>query len=214
MRFLYFSAIVEVSFIASVFTTVDNARGYDGYYSGGVYYHPAPRVVYYRSYTPMYDARTAYYARPTYSSYDSPCTYYTPPVYRQDAYGEQRAEQRAEQRPDASGYARGQSAPAQPTTVTTIGAYDNRFSPATINVQPGTTVRWVNYGQHIHTITSNDNRWDSGDVKAGATYSATFKHPGTYYYYCRHHTQDRMQGIVVVGSGGGRGNDGTRSSGY
>jgi plastocyanin len=98
--------------------------------------------------------------------------------------------------------------------VTTVGVYDNRFSPQSINVQPGTTIRWVNYGQHNHTATAKNGSWDSGDIKPGASYSATFKHPGTYYYYCRHHTQDRMQGIVVVGSSDSRGNGGTSSSTY
>jgi plastocyanin len=86
-----------------------------------------------------------------------------------------------------------------PLTVSTVGVHDNRFSPQTINVQPGTTIRWVNYGEHDHTITANDGSWDSGDLKQGATYSATFRRPGTYIYYCRHHSQDRMQGVVVVG---------------
>jgi plastocyanin len=95
-----------------------------------------------------------------------------------------------------------------------VGAYDNRFSPQTINVQPGTTVRWVNYGQHPHTVTADDESWDSGDIQPGASYSATFNNPGTYYYYCRHHTQDKMQGVVVVGSATGSGNGGNRSSGY
>ena len=91
----------------------------------------------------------------------------------------------------------------------TIGSRRRR-----INVQPGTTVRWVNYGQHSHTVTANDGSWDSGDIKPGASYSATFKQPGTYYYYCRHHTQDKMQGVVNVGSGSGNGQRGTQSSGY
>jgi len=101
-----------------------------------------------------------------------------------------------------------------PTTVTTVGAYDNRFTPQSINVQPGTTVRWVNYGHHAHTVTADDGSWDSGDIQPGASYSATFKNPGTYYYYCRHHTQDRMQGVVVVGSGGENGSAGRQSPGY
>src|SRR5512138_1719824 len=38
----------------------------------------------------------------------------------------------------------------------TVGAYDNYFEPKTICVPPGTTVRWVNYGTHHHTVTSRD----------------------------------------------------------
>ncbi len=132
--------------------------------------------------------------------------YYETPVYCEPTQSYERSE--------TSGYSPRQPSPAKPSTVSTVGAYDNRFSPQTINVPPGTTVRWVNYGHHDHTVTANDGSWDSGDIKPGASYSATFKQPGTYYYYCRHHTQDKMQGVVVVGSSDGRGNGGANSSGY
>jgi plastocyanin len=108
-------------------------------------------------------------------------------------------------------------AAARPTTAVTVGAYDNHFGPTTITVQPGTTVRWVNYGRHTHTVTAADGRWDSGDLAPGATYSATFQQPGTYAYYCRHHAKDRMQGTIVVGGGGpgpSRASGGPRPSGY
>jgi plastocyanin len=100
-------------------------------------------------------------------------------------------------RPAAAGqpYA---AAAGRPTTLIEIGAYDNYFRANNIAVKPGTTVRWTNRGAHAHTITSNQNLWDSGDIQPGATYSATFTHPGSYYYYCRHHTGEEMRGVIVV----------------
>jgi plastocyanin len=87
--------------------------------------------------------------------------------------------------------------------VVEVGAYDKvGFKPKDITVAPGTTVRWVNQGKHPHTVTANDGRWDSGDIPPGGSYAATFQQPGTYYYYCRHHTNERMQGAIVVGAGG------------
>src|SRR5688500_4602362 len=59
----------------------------------------------------------------------------------------------------------GTSAPSVASQSVTIGLYDNYFQPATITIAPGTTVRWVNYGRHAHTVTSNDRSWDSGDVQ-------------------------------------------------
>lgn len=106
------------------------------------------------------------------------------------------------------------NAPARATTTIRIGAADNYFEPGTVNVQPGTTVRWVNNGKHKHTVTSNDDLWDSGDLAPGATYSVTFTRPGTYYYYCRHHTNDKMQGTIVVGNGTVERNGSARSPGY
>src|SRR5262249_30530929 len=79
-----------------------------------------------------------------------------------------------------------------------VRAYDDFFDPGTINVQPGTTVVWVNQGRHNHTATSLDEAWDSGDIAPGRTYSVTFDRPGTFRYFCRHHTQERMEGTVVV----------------
>jgi plastocyanin len=104
-------------------------------------------------------------------------------------------------------------APSQPTTTVRVAAYDNYFGPRTLTVLPGTTVRWANYGMHDHTVTSHAGLFDSGDLSPGASYAATFTQPGTYSFYCRHHTQDRMEGTIVVGSGGS-GNGGARSPGY
>jgi len=200
MHSKYFSLVVGIISLAGVCSTALKTEG-----QGYVYYYPAPRVVYYGS--PTYYSRPVYYGRPAYYSYYSPsCVYYVRPAYCESSYSDQRS--------GDSGYSSRQPTPAKPTTVTTIGAYDNRFTPQTINVQPGTTVRWVNYGQHNHTITAKDDSWDSGDIKPGATYSATFKHPATYYYYCRHHTQDKMQGVIVVGSANDNGTRDTASSGY
>src|SRR5262249_9388764 len=116
-----------------------------------------------------------YYAPPTYYP---PRVYYAPPTYYPPSYAP---------RPYQAG----------PTTTVRVGAYDDAFQPGAINVQPGTTVLFVNYGRHTHTVTSKDGRWASGDLPPGATYRVTFVTPGTHYYYCRHHKG--MQGPIVVG---------------
>jgi plastocyanin len=212
MRFHSISAalvIVSLAGFCATSTPVDA----QGYY-GGVVYYSAPPVVYYEAYRPTYYAPPVYYGRPAYYSYYSPsCVYYVRPVYCEPSPSYERADN-SYQSSDTSGYSSRQPSPPRSPTVSTVSAYDNRFEPQTINVQPGTTVRWVNYGQHPHTVTANDDSWDSGDIQPGASYSATFKRPGTYYYYCRHHTQDRMQGVVVVGSAARNETGGTRPSGY
>jgi plastocyanin len=195
------NAAPVVFLIVILFGKPEQVQGND-YYGG--YYYPAPSVVYYRSYPPVYYS----YSRPTYYyySYSLPCVDYSSPMSYEPSYSDQPS--------DARRYSSAQPRTSQPTTTVTVGAYDNRFEPQRINVQPGTTVRWVNYGLHAHTVTANNDSWDSGDIQPGASYSATFKRPGTYYYYCRHHTQDRMQGVVVVGSSGDDGTGGAKSSGY
>src|SRR5947208_16998079 len=44
--------------------------------------------------------------------------------------------------------------PMRPMTAAVIGAYDDYFGPQRIDVQPGATVRGVNYGRHPHTPTA------------------------------------------------------------
>ena len=56
------------------------------------------------------------------------------------------------------------SPPAQPAATARVGAYDNYFEPKTLNIRPETTVYFVNYGRHVHTVTAKDGSWDSGDL--------------------------------------------------
>jgi len=101
---------------------------------------------------------------------------------------------------------------AQLPNLVNAGAYDRYFTPGTMTVLPGTTVRWTNYGSHAHTVTAADGSWDSGDLAPGATYAVTFFFPGTYTFHCRHHKG--MRGTVVVSASAGLYPGGTRSSGY
>jgi plastocyanin len=87
-----------------------------------------------------------------------------------------------------------------PAAAGTVTARDNTFDPATLNVQPGTTVRWVNNGQHPHTVTDRDGKFDSGDIRPGGSFTHTFQTAGTYRYYCKHHKG--MEGTIVVGEPG------------
>ncbi len=153
---------------------VVQARVYQTYYA-------ATPVTFYHSCHPVY-------AQPTYSA---------PSGYAQQTYAPQTDAPQTSHYPDARARP---SAPRRPTTTATVNAYDNYFEPKTINVQPGTTVRFVNRGRHAHTVTAGDDRWDSGNIAPGASYTVTFQRPGAYEYYCRHHTDDRMRGTVTVGA--------------
>jgi plastocyanin len=106
--------------------------------------------------------------------------------------------------------------PPAPTASVTVEAKDDAFAPATVNIQPGTTVRFVNNGKHAHTVTATNGEFDSGDLSPGASFTATFLRPGTYKYYCRHHKG--MEGTIVVGEPGktpvGGGAGGSKGPGY
>ncbi|MGQ0561616.1 MAG: cupredoxin domain-containing protein [Gemmatimonadota bacterium] len=79
-----------------------------------------------------------------------------------------------------------------------------QFQPATVEIEPGTTVRWVNDGAIFHTVTP-DNRQQPGVwarrglTAAGETFSHTFTTSGqTYSYHCEPHESLGMRGTVRV----------------
>jgi plastocyanin len=168
--------------------------------------------VVYRSYYAPAQATYFHSCQPVYASQPTPSahtTYYVPQMQ-----GAPQSSQLYGQPTQGYSQARPQTfAPARPTTTATVGAFDNYFEPKTIHVQPGSTVRWINRGRHAHTVTAEDDRWDSGDIPPGGSYTATFQRPGTYRYYCRHHTDDKMQGTIVVGPGGRSGHGGVAQDG-
>jgi plastocyanin len=158
--------------------------GYGGYGYGGPRY-VAPAQPYYAPGPGYYAPGAMPYAPPP--GYAAPRTYYTPP-----------------QAPPVMmprvGPGPGPVSVAPATTTASVGAKDNMFDPPTINIQPGTTVRWTNTGKNPHTVTDRDKRFDSGDIAPGGQYTVTFHSPGTYHYYCKHHKG--MEGTIVVGEPG------------
>ena len=95
------------------------------------------------------------------------------------------------------------------------------FSPATLPIKVGTSVRWTNNGKAQHTATSDATPqpvWTSGTVDpAGTTTCAPndpycmvgptppgtyesppFNTPGTYQYHCQFHGAQGMTGTITV----------------
>ena len=81
------------------------------------------------------------------------------------------------------------------TSATMAGA---RFTPATIPIHAGGTVRWFNDDAMPHTVTATDRAWDSGYLASGGSFERRFDHPGSYSYVCLYHSW--MTGRVVVSS--------------
>ena len=82
------------------------------------------------------------------------------------------------------------------------------FSPTILTVSAGTTVTWKNTGASAHSITSQDQLFDSRLLDAGKSWSYTFDTPGTYRYFCV--PRPWMKGTIVVTAderGGGRASD-------
>jgi plastocyanin len=73
---------------------------------------------------------------------------------------------------------------------------DFAFSPATLTIKKGSTVKWTNKDDIGHTATSNDGAFDSGILSKGQTYSFTFNEVGEFAYHCTPHPN--MTAKVVV----------------
>ena len=61
------------------------------------------------------------------------------------------------------------------------------FSPATLTVAVGTTVKWTNKDGVAHTVTSDTGLFDSQNVNANGVFSYMFMTAGTFNYHCTIH---------------------------
>jgi len=95
--------------------------------------------------------------------------------------------------------------PASATTFdVTVGPnFELVFSPASVTISVGDTVRWT-FGSSGHSTTSGspgqpNNLWDSGIHNQGFTFTHTFNTAGTFPYYCVPHGGCcGMTGTVMV----------------
>lgn len=78
----------------------------------------------------------------------------------------------------------------------TMSAMD--FSPEELTVPAGSTVVWSNTGTLAHTVTADDDSFDSGILEPGETFTQTFNEPGEYQYYCEFHGDPGMLGMAGV----------------
>ena len=71
------------------------------------------------------------------------------------------------------------------------------FSPQTLTVAPGTTVKWTNRDDIPHTVVSDDKvTFKSKVLDTDESFSFTFTKPGTFDYFCSIHP--KMTAKVVV----------------
>ena len=88
--------------------------------------------------------------------------------------------------------------------VVEVGANGNKFTPETVYVKPGQTVKWVwrGPGHNVHaTDVPSDAEWSVNTEITGPPkeYEYTFDGPtGEYNYVCDPHASLGMEGTVVV----------------
>ena len=71
-----------------------------------------------------------------------------------------------------------------------------QFRPAELTVPAGTEVTWTNDDPTAHTVTADDDGFDSGVLDPGQTFSWTFETTGTVTYFCAIHPD--MRGSITV----------------
>lgn len=84
-----------------------------------------------------------------------------------------------------------------------VSASDFSFSPSSIAINVGDTVKWTASGSH--TITSGTGASDpnagalfSQHVSTGQVFSFVFTLPGTFHYFCEFHESSGMKGTITV----------------
>ncbi|MCE8426463.1 MAG: cytochrome P460 family protein, partial [Candidatus Methanoperedens sp.] len=63
------------------------------------------------------------------------------------------------------------------------------FRPVSLQVKPGTTVRWVNYDVIAHSMVPDDQSFASAVLNPGESFNHTFNKVGTFEYVCGVHPQ-------------------------
>jgi len=61
------------------------------------------------------------------------------------------------------------------------------FTPKDLVVAPGDTITWVNYDLVPHTVTADDESWDSGLVGAQGQWQTVVQADTHTTYFCRYH---------------------------
>lgn len=85
---------------------------------------------------------------------------------------------------------------AQAATTKTVSIYGSTFSPKSVTITAGDTVRWINRDNTTHQIYGSKGSFISPILKHGETYSFTFNAAGTYHYKDELHP--KLTGTVVV----------------
>jgi len=88
--------------------------------------------------------------------------------------------------------------PTGPVTgpVLKSGMQGVQFTAATLEIAVGTTIEWRNEDPVAHTVTADDDSFDSGMIEGGQVWRYTFTRAGTYPFHCTPHPF--MKGTIVV----------------
>ena len=64
-----------------------------------------------------------------------------------------------------------------------VSVLDNSYSPQNVNINPGDTVVWTNYGSLSHTVMADSGIFTSSTLNPGVNFAYTFNAAGSYAYH-------------------------------
>ena len=87
--------------------------------------------------------------------------------------------------------------------VVEVQVSNNQFTPPSVTVKAGQTVRWTWAGGTHNVVSGADCSTDDGNFKSGApqaggTFEKKFEAAGTFPYHCEVHCAMGMKGEVIV----------------
>ena len=80
-----------------------------------------------------------------------------------------------------------------------ISIINFEFTPSSVTVTAGCSVRWTNTVTTNHTST-NDTApptWDSGNIGKDQTFTRVFNATGTFPYFCKNHKAAMNASVIV-----------------
>lgn len=87
-------------------------------------------------------------------------------------------------------------APGAAATTAEVTMPGRLFAPRQLDVLVGTVVTWRNTDHSTHTVTEDDDAFDSGHIRPGGEFTMTFTKTGAFRFHCTIHRF--MRGSVSV----------------
>jgi plastocyanin len=88
------------------------------------------------------------------------------------------------------------STPANAATTKTVRIYGSAFSPKSVTITAGDTIKWVNRDNDNHQIYADHGSFVSAILRPNQSFSFTFRAAGTYTYKDELHP--KIRGTIVV----------------
>jgi plastocyanin len=88
-------------------------------------------------------------------------------------------------------------AAARPAAAHSASIGFDSVRPARLDIVTGESVTWTNESSRVHTVTADDDRFDSGRISSSQTFTHRFTTAGEAAYHCTLHPL--IAGVVAVG---------------